>query len=64
MNERMAISSPLKGNICHFFHLFLIVEYATNFQMVSREGKRRKTYKYCQNYAKEVDLRRSSIGLF
>ena len=56
-----------RGNIfCHFFHLFLIVEYANNFKIVIREGKRRIFEKYknvvFESYGKEEDLMRSPTG--
>ena len=58
-----------RGNICcHFFHLFLIVEYANNFKIVIREGKRRIFEKYknvvFESYGKEEDLMRSPTGFF
>ena len=53
---------------CHFFHLFLIVEYANNFKIVIREGKRRIFEKYknvvFESYGKEEDLMRSPTGFF
>ena len=58
-----------RGNIfCHFFHLFLIVEYANNFKIVIREGKRRIFEQYknvvFESYGKEEDLMRSPTGFF
>ena len=32
--------NKLLSNICYFIHLFFVVEYATNFLIVTREGKR------------------------
>lgn len=64
INECMA--EQIVGKYCHFSHLFFVVEYATNFLIVTREHKRRifVKRKYCQSYAKEVDLLRTPTGLF
>ena len=58
--------NKLLSNICYFIHLFFVVEYATNFLIVTREHKRCifVKRKYCQSYAKEVDLLRTPTGLF
>ena len=39
INECMA--EQIVDKYCHFSHLFFVVEYATNFLIVTREGKRR-----------------------
>ena len=56
----------LLANIVTSPTFFFVVQYASNFLIVTREHKRRifLKRKYCQSYAEEVDLLRTPTGLF
>ena len=60
------MAEQIVDKYCHFSHPFFVVEYASNFLIVTREHKRRifVKRKYCQSYAEEVDLLRTPTGLF
>ena len=47
------------SNICYFIHLFFVVEYATNFLIVTREEKRR-IYEKHTNIVKVMQRKKTS----
>ena len=51
--------NKLLSNICYFIHLFFVVEYATNFLIVTREGKRR-IYEKHTNIVKVMQRKKTS----
>ena len=51
--------NKLLSNICYFIHLFFVVEYATNFLIVTREEKRR-IYEKHTNIVKVMQRKKTS----